>query len=413
MIMNIGIIDAEIIGKNKHRFPNLVCMKISSYYKSKGHNVVLLTSYEDIAKYDKVFLSKVFIKTTIPGEPKDQSNKTETTIIEYYKDNSFLKTPNLIYGGTGFYYDKAPHLPEEIEHFKPDYHLYDDWVNECIKNGAKEKEFVYYRDYSIGFLTRGCFRHCEFCVNKNFSKCSIHSPIEEFLDSSRKKLCFLDDNFYACSDYKQIIQTVKNTGLKFQFKQGLDERLLNPEKVKEMSTWKYDGDMIFAFDNIADKDIIIRNLDMLYSVCPNWKKQLKFYCFCGFDRNGVYDYNFWIKDIKELFERFFILAKYKAIPYVMRHENYKQSPFSHIYDVIASWVNQPSMYKTFCFEDFCKCRGMKAEGYKKYKRDFKGYLTEYKKYSSWVYLEDFYKETGTMFEKEFNILPFDLAQYGK
>ena len=221
----------------------------------------------------------------------------------------------------------------------------------------------------------------------------------------------MDDNFWACPDYRTIIEQVKNTGLKFQFKQGLDERLLTAEKIKDMTNWKYDGDMIFAFDNIADKDIIIHNLNMIYSVCPDWKKQLKFYCFCGFDRDNKYDYDFWLKDIKELFERFFILAKYKAIPYVMRHENYKKSPFYHMYDNIASWTNQISMYKTFCFEDFCKCRGMKLEGYKKYKRDFEGYLTEYKKYSSWNYLDDFYKQTENMFKKEFNILPFDLAEY--
>lgn len=33
--MNIAIIDADLIGRKKHRFPNLACMKISSYYKSK------------------------------------------------------------------------------------------------------------------------------------------------------------------------------------------------------------------------------------------------------------------------------------------------------------------------------------------------------------------------------------------
>lgn len=37
--MNIAIIDADLIGRTKHRFPNLVCMKLSAYYKSKGHEV--------------------------------------------------------------------------------------------------------------------------------------------------------------------------------------------------------------------------------------------------------------------------------------------------------------------------------------------------------------------------------------
>ena len=34
--MNIAIIDADLIGRAKHRFPNLVCMKLSSYFKRRG-----------------------------------------------------------------------------------------------------------------------------------------------------------------------------------------------------------------------------------------------------------------------------------------------------------------------------------------------------------------------------------------
>ncbi len=31
--MNVGIIDADLIGAKKHRFPNLASMKISAYNK--------------------------------------------------------------------------------------------------------------------------------------------------------------------------------------------------------------------------------------------------------------------------------------------------------------------------------------------------------------------------------------------
>lgn len=416
--MNVGIIDAEIVGKNKHRFPNLACMKISSFHKKVGDTVTLLLSYDEVEKYDLVYVSKVFIKTEIPCEPEDKTLKKESTIIEFYRDNSFLKKPNIKYGGTGFYYEKAPKLPEEIEHCKPDYHLYDKWVDYCIANGAKEKEFDYYKNYSIGFLTRGCFRQCEFCVNKIYNKCNTHSQLSEFIDLNRPKLCFLDDNFFACSNWREIIEEIENTGKRFQFKQGLDERLLTPEKVRIMQKWKYDGDFIFAFDNIEDKNIIIDKMEMLYLTVPDWKKQMKFYCFCGFDRQGKYDYDFWVKDIKELFDRFFILAKYSAHPYVMRHENYKKSPFFHLYDAIAAYANQPSIYATFDFETFCKCRGMKPEGYKKYKRDVEGYLKEYKKKNApWSYLEDFVENNQNLynqiFRERFQILPFSLAQYGK
>lgn len=91
--MKIGIIDAEIIGKTKHRFPNLCCMKISTYHKSVGDNVVLLHSYEGLENFDKVYISKVFTKTDVPSE--------------------VLEMKTVEYGGTGFFYDNSPPLPPE------------------------------------------------------------------------------------------------------------------------------------------------------------------------------------------------------------------------------------------------------------------------------------------------------------
>jgi len=86
--MKIAIIDADLIGRNKHRFPNLVCMKLSSYYKSLGNDVELKLDYKNLALYDKVFLSKVFTDTPVDGK--------------------ILEMSNVEYGGTGFFYDKAP-----------------------------------------------------------------------------------------------------------------------------------------------------------------------------------------------------------------------------------------------------------------------------------------------------------------
>lgn len=84
----IAIIDADLIGKKNHRFPNLACMKISGYWKDKDTNVELKMDYENLEYYDKVYISKVFTDTPI--------------------DESILKLENVEYGGTGFYYDKAP-----------------------------------------------------------------------------------------------------------------------------------------------------------------------------------------------------------------------------------------------------------------------------------------------------------------
>ena len=55
--MHIGIIDADLLD-NGTRHPNLACEKISGYYKEQGHNVSLITDYEDIDKYALHLFSK-------------------------------------------------------------------------------------------------------------------------------------------------------------------------------------------------------------------------------------------------------------------------------------------------------------------------------------------------------------------
>ena len=374
-------------------------MKLSGYYKELGNDVSLKMDYEDLSSYDKVFISKVFTDTPI--------------------DESILDLPNVEYGGTGFFYDKAPKLPSEIEHHMPDYHLYDDWVNEKLNEDGKEdeseedrierirkkrKEFTYYLDYSIGFMTRGCIRGCSFCVNKNYRSCELHSNLSEFLDESRPYICLLDDNVLACKDWKKVFEELIATGKKFQFKQGCDERLLTDEKCDYVfNKSKWIGDRIFAFDKITDRELIERKLQMIRR---HTNDQIKFYTFCGFNHNnkGVYDEEFWVKDIVDLFERIKILMTYGCLPYVMRYKDYELSPYRGIYITAASWCNQPSFFRKMSFEEFSKARGMSNENYKKYKMDFDSYLADGgKKGSCWRYYEEFTEKYPEIAEKYFHM----------
>lgn len=91
-----------------------------------------------------------------------------------------------------------------------------------MRNGTDIRKFKEYTDMSIVFMTRGCIRQCKFCVNQNYAKASVHSKIEEFFDPSRKYICLLDDNIFACKDWKSIFDELIATGHKFQFKQGME-----------------------------------------------------------------------------------------------------------------------------------------------------------------------------------------------
>lgn len=68
MNVKVGIIDADLLEKNRHRMPNLACMKISSYHKQMGDQVELLTDYSNVQEFGRVYLSKVFTGTRCPEE---------------------------------------------------------------------------------------------------------------------------------------------------------------------------------------------------------------------------------------------------------------------------------------------------------------------------------------------------------
>lgn len=333
---NIGIIDAELIYLKKHTFPNLASMKISGYHKSIGDKVSLLLDYSSLHEYDIVYISKVFTDTVVPEK--------------------VLSLENVKYGGTGFFYDKAEPLPYEVEHSFPDYDLYSQWVEEELKRGKKRSDLKYYLDYSIGFTTRGCFRQCGFCVNKNFKKVIGHSPLSEFLDVNRKYICLLDDNILGFKDWKKVFEDLNATGKKFEYRQGMDERTLTDEKCEVLLDSNYHGDYVFAFDSYDDKDLIISKLRM-------WNKhrskrplenRTMFYVLVGYDKDSKYDDEFWERDLKNTFERIKILMTYGCNIYIMRYFKYKESPYAGVYTNIARWCNQFNIYKRKSYREFCE-----------------------------------------------------------
>ena len=322
-ILKIGIIDADLLD-NGTRHPNLALMKISGYYKSQGHDVELLMSYIKITEYDQVYISCVFNFTHV--------SEGITTL------------PNVNIGGTGFFPDGGENLPNEIEHHMPDYSLYLDYANGEIAKGHSRNNVSDYLDYSIGFTTRGCFRKCEFCVNKKYDRPFAHSPIEEFYDPIRPYIYLWDDNFLAFGGWEQILDQLEATGKPFQFRQGLDLRLMTDRKAERFSSTRYHGDFIFAFDHVKDRDLIEEKLKLWKRYCS---KTTKLYVLCAYDSQDE-------KDIINTFERIKILMKYGCLPYIMRYESYKISPWRTLYVQLARWCNQPQFFKKKSFRQFCE-----------------------------------------------------------
>ena len=259
----------------------------------------------------------------------------------------------------------------------PDYHLYDKWVNEQLEKGVSKTSLKYYIDYSIGFTTRGCFRQCEFCVNKNYKKVECHSPLSEFVDPSRRKICLLDDNILGSPCWKEIFTELQATKKPFQYKQGMDERLLTDEKCEVLFNSKYDGDYIFAFDNIADYDIIHKKLQLLRKYTDKYPK---FYVFCGFDRDDKWDDTFCKQDIFDMFKRIELLMQYHCLPYIMRFNRYVESPYQGIYKTVAAWCNQPSFFKKKSLREFGIESLKEQKARNRYITEFEERFPEFQKY---------------------------------
>jgi hypothetical protein len=377
--MLIGLIDADLLDKGTN-FPNLALMKLSKYYKNLGHYVRLI-NYDD---YNKVFIAKVFDYTKLPTKFNRSGFLYSDVTSYYYPAGCYITTPQITevdIGGTGFFFDKAVPLPSMIEHHMPDYDLYTG--TPFIE---KTKNTKYYIDYSIGFTTRGCFRKCKFCVNQHYNKVLQWSPIEEFLDTNKKKICLLDDNIYGYEKYATIFENLMKTGKRFQYKQGLDFRLLTEKKADLLTASKYDGDYIFAFDNINEKDIILRKMKIWHKYW-NGIKNSKFYVLCAFESQDI-------RDIVSLFERIKLLADNGCYSYVMRYKDYKNSKWEQLYTAIASWCNQPHLADKMTFREFAVLRGMRNNLYKQYRDEnrWQEYAEKYTKGSTWRALEQIEKE---------------------
>jgi len=379
----IGLVDADLLnGGTRH--PNLVLMKLAGFLNDNGilfH--LIIDKNEDISKYTKIYISKVFSFTPDPpfyekakgtiAEEKFKTGGTGDYAIKKDVNNfKVARTRDMNQLENDEYLNRYPNkrggeklLGIDMRRQMPYYKLYDEYVKIKITEGRRASYFNDYLYYSIGFLTRGCMRHCPFCVNKLENEVYPYSKLEWFLDEERNEkgnlvrpyIYLWDDNFLAASKeiWKPMLQTLIDSKRPFQFRQGLDERILAESEDGEeialmLSKCKYHGDFIFAFDNWRDREKIIKALKIWKRYNP--KKMTKFYLFCGYTLQAGEDEKLY-NDIKILFERIRILMQYGCFGYVMRHADYMNHEQSNIYVQIARWCNQPQFYRYMSFWEYC------------------------------------------------------------
>lgn len=291
-----------------HNFPNFALMKISAWHKSHGDNVEMALPM--FGNYARVYQSKIFTFTP------------DVLIFDGVCD--------VVRGGTG--YDIHSRLPKEIETSKAmDYSIYPQ------------------HPFSIQFFSRGCIRHCPFCLVHD--KEGMIYPVEPVqLNPKGEWIEVLDNNFFANPEWKTAIEYLLNTGQKVNL-HGVDIRIMNEEQAYWLNKLRLRRSIHIAWD-LPTIDLTEKLREVIRYIKP-WK--LMCYVLIGFNSTMEQDL-YRIERLRELGIK----------PYVMPYRDFenKRTPTQYEKD-LAQYVNKPMIFKSCSFADFSPRKGFKCKTYLK------------------------------------------------
>ncbi len=288
--MQIVLHDSDASG-----FPNLALMKISAFYKQ--FNMPVSWYNADNWTGEVVYSSRVFTY-----------NKAEAP-------------PNAVVGGSGYREPKRV-LPDIVEHTCPDYELYG--IN-----------------YSLGFLTRGCPRKCPWCiVPEKEGDIHAHADIEEF--TKHANVVLMDNNILA-SDYGIAqIEKIARLGLRVDFNQGLDARLIDDGIARRLAKLKWLKPLRLACDHKGQISSIQKAVELL-----RWHNAIprRYFCYVL------------VKDIEDALERIRFLKGMDLDPFAQPYIPPDGSPPTREQRRFARWVNLKMMFKKCTWEEYQAERG--------------------------------------------------------
>jgi len=286
--MRIGLMDVD-----GHNFPNLALMKIANYHKQNGDTVEWINH---LVRYDKAYQSKIFTFTP---------------------DNRYAVQANeVVKGGTGYkmYNDLF------CDNTEPDYSMYPQYP------------------HAYGFLTRGCVRHCAWCiVPKKEGNIRPYRDIETVLQG-RKTAILMDNNVLASEHGLRQLEKIIDLGCKVDFNQGLDSRLVTDDIAKILSKIKWIKYIRFACDTTPAVEPLLKAVDKL-------------------NKYGVKNYRIFVyilvKDVADANERCKILKRLGVNPFAQTYRDYDNNILPTAEQKRFSWyVNQKAVFKATEWEDY-------------------------------------------------------------
>lgn len=264
------------------KYPPLGLMKLSTFHKQKGDEVVFVKgTIKEIKNFewDRIYISTLFsfywditIKTInyYESSVKDLRNyfiggPMATIMAEEIEKATGFRVIKGLLNEKGKINIAGDHLIDEIV---PDYDI------------LKQISFKYISDNAyFSYTTRGCIRKCPFCaVPKIEPIYQEYIPLQKQIKSIKKKfgekkdLLLLDNNILASDKFEIIINEIKNLGYYrgsklngisryVDFNQGVDLRKLTRQKMKLLSEISIKP-LRIAFDNIGLKDQYVKVIEM-------------------------------------------------------------------------------------------------------------------------------------------------------
>lgn len=277
-----------------NKYPPLGLMKISTFFKNRGDDVVFFKGrskeIRDEFDWDFILITSLFTfewKTTVDTIKFYSCAPSKPTVMCGGILASLM--PDELYRETGVkictgLWDKPGILglkgEETIEFQIPDYSMLDDID---YKYAAADSYFVHF--------TRGCVNNCKFCSVPKLEPCFVpYRPVAKTVEEidklygPKQNMLVMDNNTAASPHFARIISEISECGFykgailkgkqrAIDFNQGLDARNLSLEKIKALSTLCVKPVRI-AFDDIRLK--------------PTYERCIRWAASCGITRLSNY-----------------------------------------------------------------------------------------------------------------------------
>ncbi len=251
----------------KVKYPPLGLMKISTYHKSRGDEVVFYKGTNAVVRdqsWDVIYITTMFTF---------QWKRTIET-IHFYQCGKQKNKKNIKIGGI-----LASLLHKDVEYetgIKPHFGLWKKVDRLPPDYALSDGVYQYYTDNaSIGYTTKGCNNRCRYCAVYRLEPQFVpFIPLEKQLDPRKKDLILLDNNVLASPQLPDIVEEIKKHGFRkgaklgdahryVDFNQGVDARLLSEEKMQVLSQLPLKP-LRIAFDSIKLEKLYIEKVHLAH-----------------------------------------------------------------------------------------------------------------------------------------------------